>query len=198
MSFNPAPPERNRFTQHLVIKADNVTEVNEYLDNLKGKLAEECVLTAAQVDEQPNSYVISADFVVMPTNQYRDHVASAFDHGVLGAMRSMDPSAMEIDDEQDLDETIHTLVQLALVKGLSSKARDEVMERIAELERAAGRQEESLATQAELAIRTRLEAIQASAKHYRQAVLACADAIQLLNITLADMNEDQEEESDAE
>lgn len=198
MSFNPAPPERNRFQEHIVVKADNVEEMNEYIDNLKTKLADECLVVASQVDEQPNTFVISADFVVMPTSQYRDHVAKAFDEGVLGAARGLSVPRPDISSPEELDKQLQQLLAVALTPNLSEKARAMVLDLVATYQSSVGDEVELLSSQAELAIRNRLDAIRHSATHYRQAVVACADAIRLLNITLADMNEDQEEESDAE
>lgn len=184
------------------MKADNVEEMNEYIDNLKTKLADECLIVASQVDEQPNTFVISADFVVMPTSQYRDHVARAFDEGVLGAARSMSVPRADVSSPVELDKQLQEILFLAVAPGLSGKARAMVLDLVSAYQSSVDEEVEQLTSQAELAIRNRLDAIRHSATHYRQAVVACADAIRLLNITLADLEPDEdseeEEESDAE
>lgn len=198
MAFNPAPPERNRFQHYLVVKADNQAEIDEYLANLKNKIAEESVMTAAQIDEQPSSYVIKADFVVMPTNEYMDHVCSAFDSAVLAVARRRDPRYYSADKPGEVEKATSTLLHLATLPHLSTRAMEEIAEMIDQMELQVWSDTNSLDKAARAAIEDRLEAIKESAVHYQQAVVVCADAIRLLNITLADMQEDEEPEQEQE
>jgi len=199
MSFNPEPPERLRFQQHVVVRADCVEEVNEYIDDLKTKLADECINVVSQVDQYPNSFAISADFVVMPTAQYRDKMCSAYDQAILDQGRSIYKRLAAAGDEEEelqiheIEEQLDAALAMALTPNLSSQARQKVVGMIFLLQESAGQQAEHFNATMEVMIRERIKSTRASAEHYKQALVVAADAIRLLNITIRDMREDEEE-----
>lgn len=203
MAFNPEPPERYRFQQHVVVRADCIDEVNEYIDNLKTKLANECINVVSQIDQYPNSFAISADFVVMPTTQYRDKMCSAYDQVILDQARSIHKRLAAYGEGEEelqiheIEEQLDAALAMALMPNLSSQARQKVVDMIHLLQESAQQQAEQFNATMKAMIVERIEQVRASAEHYKQALVVSADAIRLLDITIRDMQED-EEEADAE
>lgn len=207
MPFDPTPNPRHRFEHHVVISTqeDTTKTINEWLEDAKFEVAERMLLTTSTTDEYPNSLSIDIDMVCMRTPDYRDILCSLYDKACTitaatilegGAGSNYDPDSIEL-----LSDQANRATEILTKPELSEHTQDWLLDWIARAVELMDKRTEYGKGIAKRGLQAHMEKLKESPKHYKQALKVTAEAMHLLNITIADWEEEQKttlEELDAE